>query len=358
MLNFIAPLNYTSYGYTGCYLLRELQQLCKVACLPISNVMVEPKFEKVAESALQTPFYHNAPSVKLWHQHSLHGFVGRGSKFGYTIFELPEFNEREIHSVTYPDHMITCSEWGRQIIIDQAGRDPNTVHVVPLGIDPAVFKPVDGQNTQKTVFLNAGKWEYRKGHDILAEAFNDAFKPSDNVELWMLPHNFFLSDSETAEWVKYYKNTKLGDKIEILNRLPTHDHIYDVMRRADCGVFPSRAEGWNLELLEMMSIGKHVIATDCTGHTEFANSDNCHLIDVDKKEVAIDGKFFDGHGSWSALEQQQIDQLVEHMRVIHDKRKHGELEKNRSGIETGKEYTWENAAKKLLGVVNDNNEQR
>jgi hypothetical protein len=39
------------------------------------------------------------------------------------------------------------------------------------------------------VFLNVGKWEYRKGHDVLLEAFNKAFEPTDNVRLVMNCHN-------------------------------------------------------------------------------------------------------------------------------------------------------------------------
>ena len=68
------------------------------------------------------------------------------------------------------------------------------------------------------------------------------------------------------------------------------------MSQTDCGVFPARAEGWNLELLEMMSCGKNVIATNYSSHTEFCNSENCMLVETTELEDAHDGKWFRGQG--------------------------------------------------------------
>ena len=63
------------------------------------------------------------------------------------------------------------------------------------------------------------------------------------------------------------------------------------MAGADCGVFLSRAEGWNLGLLEMMAMGKPVITTNYSGHTEFATPANALLVEVPEVEPAKDGVF-------------------------------------------------------------------
>ena len=52
----------------------------------------------------------------------------------------------------------------------------------------------------------------------------------------------------------------------------------------DCGVFPSRAEGWNLGLLECMSMGLNVIATNYSAHTEFVEPANCRVVQIDETE--------------------------------------------------------------------------
>ena len=130
-----------------------------------------------------------------------------------------------------------------------------------------------------TVFLNVGKWEVRKGHDILAEAFGKAFARKDDVRLVLLTHNPFYSAEESRQWTDAYRNSPLGEKIQVLeDRLPSQRDVAQVMARADCGVFPFRAEGWNLDLAEMMAMGKNVIATDYSAPTEYLTPANARML--------------------------------------------------------------------------------
>ena len=95
--------------------------------------------------------------------------------------------------------------------------------------------------------------------------------------------NPFIGEGN-QNWQNLYKNSKLGSKIRMIPRQKTHQDVMSIMRQADCGVFPSRAEGWNLELLEMMALGKDVIATNYSAHTEFCNENNCRLIEIKKNK--------------------------------------------------------------------------
>lgn len=122
-----------------------------------------------------------------------------------------------------------------------------------------------------------------------------------------------------------------------------------IMRQVDCGVFPSRAEGWNLELLEMMAMGKHVIATNYSAHTEFCTPVNSRLINIDNLETAFDGVFFDGQcGLWAELAQEQKDVTIEYMRDVHTLKQDGQLIANQNGIDTGKQFSWKNSAQELI----------
>jgi glycosyltransferase involved in cell wall biosynthesis len=210
------------------------------------------------------------------------------------------------------------------------------------------------------VFAHYGKWEIRKGIDVLQTAFNRAFTKKDNVKLRLHCWNPFLIkydqqgnviSDENKTWEDYFKKSPLGDKIEVAPWLPTQVDIANSMRVADVGVFPARAEGWNLELLEMMACGKHVITTNHSGHTEFANKFNSSLIEVPERESAYDGVFFHNQGEWAAFDEDQIEQLVEHMRVAHKKVQVG-WEINGEGINTAQRFTWDNAVKKLVEVIN------
>ena len=119
------------------------------------------------------------------------------------------------------------------------------------------------------------------------------------------------------------------------------------MMQADVGVFPSRAEGWNLEALEMMSVGKRVIMTDYSAHTEFATDSNSKLIKIEETEPAYDGIWFEGQGEWACMGENQIEQLVHHMRECHIEKN----ETNESGVSTAKTFSWDNCAKKIMEAL-------
>ena len=345
MLNLTAPINNLGYGVAGYNIYKELYKLHpSTALYPISN----PDFmdEYITAGLENRGSIKNAPSVKIWHQNDIHAHIGKGLHVGFPIFELTEFNKEEIQSLHHCDKIFVCSKWAKDIVVDQTKFSDEDVCVVPLGVDSKTFQPSLSGRTN-TIFFNCGKWEKRKGHDALVKCFNDAFDYSDNVELWMMCDNPFIGEQNNA-WQKLYKDSPLGDKIRIIPRQATHRDVYSIMSQSDCGVFPARAEGWNLELLEMMACGKQVIATNYSAHTEFCNQDNCHLIHVQNLEKAHDGVFFSGsHGLWAQLSGDQEEQLVSHMRAIHENKQSGS-QLNSAGINTANNFSWHNSAQEVI----------
>ena len=113
-------------------------------------------------------------------------------------------------------------------------------------------------------------------------------------------------------------------------------------------MFPSRGEGWNLELLEMMAIGRHVIATNYSAHTEFCNEDNCKLLPIKEVEPAFDGKWFFEQGNWAKLDDESISELETQMINFHTMRSEQKDYVNQNGIETANNFSWQNTAKKII----------
>ena len=89
------------------------------------------------------------------------------------------------------------------------------IYFIPLGVDDEIFKPCDISDSEKTIFFNCGKWEIRKGHDLIPELFLKAFDQEDDVELWMMNSNPFLNKEETEAWHNMYLNNKLANKIKL-----------------------------------------------------------------------------------------------------------------------------------------------
>lgn len=348
----MAPCNSLGYGVVGANFIYELSKTEDVNLFEIGQI---ESIGHLSDVARGLSFTHcsgknidvNARSLRIWHQFDVHTRVGKGKHFGFPIFELNQFRPIEQRSMMACDHIITCSEWGKNIV-ESSIYAP--VSVAPLGYDPEVFRPAEIKKHGPTIFFNCGKWEVRKGHDFLLECFSKAFTPRDDVELWMMCHNPF-PQARSEEWERIYKNSKMAPRIRLIPRQQSHNNVYYIMSKVDCGIFPARAEGWNLELLELMACGKHLIATNYSGHTEFCTSESCNLIEIDQLEPAVDNVWFDGFGQWASLGENQLDQTVEYMRKIHELKQLGQLELNTAAIKQSSNFTWEESTKKLLSIL-------
>lgn len=353
-INILSPINQLGYGITGLNIVKELSKNNTVSLFMIGQPQVTNQNDAdIISSCISNSrfFDYNAPCIKIWHQHDMAQFAGRGIKIGFPIFELDTFNDLEKHQLNSLDKIFVCSGWAKDIITNNLQISSDNVFVIPLGVDNNIFKPSSVPDNSTTRFFNCGKWEIRKGHDVLVDWFNSAFKEDDNVELYMMCENPFLSESETKEWHTLYKNSKLGSKIHLIPRQNTQEEVYNIMNQMHCGIFPSRAEGWNLELLEMMACGKKVITTNYSAHTEFCNNTNSLLIDTPDREKAYDGKWFHGQGSWAKLTQDCKDKAIHYMKAIHDMNMGSGLYPNSQGITTAKEFTWENTVRRIINVL-------
>ena len=343
-LNFTGPINSLGYGTASYNLLIELNKLYEVALWPIGQLdyPVPNHLKSVVQGSLdrQANFKSNAPSLRLWHQFDMAQHVGRGPKIGFPIFELNKFTDREKYHLNSLDEIFVCSTWAKQVIAEEIGREAK---IVPLGVDRSIFYDTPADLSGPIIFLNVGKWEIRKGHDVLIEAFLQAFNEDDNVELWMMNGNPFLRPEQAREWENLYTNHPLKKKVKLLPRVQTQQELADIMRKAHCGVFPARAEGWNLEALEMMSCGRHVIVTDYSAHTDFCDRNNATMVRVFELEDAWDGIWFHGHGQWAKID---VDVLAKAMVMFTE---YG-LDKQVMGIfhddsvKTAKALTWANSA--------------
>jgi hypothetical protein len=271
---------------------------------------------------------------------------------GFPFFELTRFTDGEIHHLSQCDRLFVASEWAKQIVLESGvvGHSDD-IRVVPLGVDRLIFHEGvrTGQNILEhdhTIFVNVGKWEIRKGHDVLLEAFSKAFTPRDKVILKIAAQNPFIGNLN-EHWASRY-HSALGSRVKIEGRLTDQLSVSRLLAGADCGVFPARAEGWNLDLLETLSVGTHAIATNYSAHTEYVNSDNCRLINTTELETARDGIFFHGQGEWAKFGDDQIEQLIHHLREVHRLKQTGQLQRNLAGIETAKQFSWQNSANAFI----------
>lgn len=352
-----APLNNLGYGVASRNILKELVKFEDIYYFPIGKQSLLPEDTQLSEKLINGPHsLHNRKdaTLKIWHQNDLHSRIGCGLYMAMPFFELDTFNDVELSSLSMPDVILVTSEWAKQVVIDHASKiNPLHVHVevVPLGVDADIFTPKTSFDDNKCIFLNIGKWEIRKGHDVLIEMFQRAFQKDEPVELWMMPTNPFINGNQVKEWTNMYSD----NRVKILPTVESHKDVAALIAQTTCGIFPSRAEGWNLSILEMMAMGRRVILTNYSAHTEYANKDNSLLIDVTDKEDAVDGIWFHGQGKWAKIDEPQIEQAVSHLRTVFDAWNSTERQNklfNSAGIETAKFFSWHNTAKRIVEISN------
>ena len=353
--SFIAPHSRTGYGVTGANLLRELQAKgVPVAFFPIGGVDQSLTDNPRLASAVQAQenFLVDAPSVRLAQQFDLALHAGRGPRVAFTIFETNIFTPREMHHLRMQDAVLVCSPWAREVCINN-GLMPSAVHVVPLGVDPTIYNqavvPRPRWQADETVFMQVGKLEARKGQLDLLRAFEAAFSPRDRVRLVLVCHNPFQAREQFDAALAPFRNSAMARKITLhTTELATSRDVAAMMAAADCGVFPARAEGWNLEALEMLAMGKPLIASNATAHTAFLTTANARLINMGPPEPALGGRL---PGSWPSWTEAQHEQLVHHLRDVHAARCAGTDLLNVAGLDTARRHGWSDSADALLTAL-------
>ena len=285
----------------------------------------------------------HAPVVKIYHQFALDMFPGKGEHIGFPFFELDTFNQLEQTHLKSVDKMFVASNWAKQVMSKYYNE--SQIHVIPLGVDSTIFKPTHNHN-KTTTFTCIGKWEKRKNQAAIIAAFNSAFTLDDNVTLWLCCDNPCYPPIN-EDFKNLVRSTKLANKIQLIPRRQTQNEVAEIIKLSSCGVFPSRAEGWNLELLEFMSMGKPVITTNYSAHTEFCNSSNSYLIEPQSMELAEDGIWFNKQGSWMEWTESNQQSLIELMKNVHLTNQAG-LVYNDAGVKTAEQFSWKQTALKIL----------
>lgn len=334
-LNIVGPVTtQTSYGLVVLNLVKELSRDHTVSLIPIGQPEHHPYFPVAKELERGKFASRDSYCVRIFHQHSLDLFCGKS--VGFPIFELDRFTPQEMHHLTNCEKLISCSKWAQDLV-------PRESSLVPLGVDLELFKPAPTFN-KKPVFLHVGKVEVRKHSKEIVDCFAEEFA-NDDVELWLAWDNIFTGNDD---WNRYAVQ-KLGSKVRIMPRMD-YLQVPKMIQAADAVISLSSAEGWNLPILEGMACGKWIIATNCTGQTEFID-ESVHQVDVDEMDWAFDGVFFNGEvGKWYTIGEKQTTQFKQHLRSIYNNIIDGKI--NKDARRRAEEFSWQESARKLVTCLN------
>ncbi len=158
-----------------------------------------------------------------------------------------------------------------------AGVDPGRIHVVPYPVDTDRLRPAAGgrEPGAPVTFLSIFEWTWRKGWDVLLQAWAEEFAAGEPVRLVVVTYRGAGAAAEgSVEEQALAHLAALGagpDEVAdielVLDPVP-HDAMPALYRSADAFVLPTRGEGAGMPVLEAAACGVPVIATAWGGHEE------------------------------------------------------------------------------------------
>lgn len=237
-------------------------------------------------------------------------------RVAYVVWETTVLPPDKVAILRTMDEVWTPSSWGRALLVDN-GLDADKVGVVPEGVDVETFRPGGGgrEEGRPFRFLFVGKWEVRKGVELLVEAFREEFRADEPVELVLHGWNPYLPNFDLDERVRRLAGDPRGARVTASHPL-REDALVSLYNSCDAFVLPTRAEGWGLPVTEAMACGLPVIVTDYSAPAEYLSDDCAYLIPVEKLVPVRDPYFFpsgDALGLWAQPDAGRLRGLMRHV---------------------------------------------
>jgi len=276
-----------------------------------------------------------------------------GLKIGYTVWESTKIPDDWIEPLRIADKIWTPSSWGKKIFVEN-GIDEEKISVVPEGIDTKIFNP-DIEKLDNIVgikgfkFLHVGKYEDRKFTRQLITAFDDEFQHDKDVVLLLSCHNPFVKNFDIHKTLNTL-NIKSPEKIKIIHPVATHQIFASLYVSADAFLFPTRAEGWGLPIIEAMACGLPVIVTNYSGQTEFINDKNAYTLDYTLEDIKTPYFYSKNkyYGKWAKPDIDHFRYLMRYIFENQDEAKNKGLFASKDILEN---WTWNKSAKRAYNEL-------
>jgi glycosyltransferase involved in cell wall biosynthesis len=276
--------------------------------------------------------------------------------YNYETSILPPAWKKEIAHI---DYVLPSSNFSKKVFVD-AGWPEEKCIVVPHGVDTSAFldkKRVNNIKTKKQFkFLNVSIPHYRKNIYTLLDAYYGEFSGEDDVCLILKtnlskPKYKFECDvvKEVLRAQRKHRGRKLSlPQVEIIKH--KYDSIVPLYNSCDALVSASSTEGFGLPLLEGLAAGMLVVAPHCTGQADFLNKENS--LEVLSKEVLAPSCYQYWRPARGAKTfMPEVDSLRDSMRNAYENKRNLLKKFDEEIKSTVNEFTWENAAKKILRLA-------
>ena len=190
--------------------------------------------------------------------------------------------------------LVVTSNWVKSTYI-RDGVKPDHIHVLPIGFDPEVFKPVPYNSELKRLREMLGVNENEKmiltiGGDVTSKGAQEMFKALAKIDSqfpkWKYICKTWKSFSAKDHGIEEEQLiNELGldrNKIKFLSGKFPNEFIAKLIQACDIYAAPSRLEGFGMIQLEAMACGKPVVSINVGGPRDvIVHEKTGFLVDVE-----------------------------------------------------------------------------
>lgn len=219
----------------------------------------------------------------------------------FTARQLEEWLGHEQRALERAEHIFTRGQFVRNSIVSAYGIPAENVTAVGAGVSFAQLPEVpDRSGSSEPTILFIGKEFYRKGGDLLLQAFARARETIPEARLYLVTGDSIPNGMST-------------DGVHVVHSLWNRDAIADLYRRCDLFVLPSRLETWGDVLLEAMAFGLPCIGVAGEAMGEIIDHERTGLIvppgNVEALETALVRLLSDStlRSQWGLAGRQKVD---------------------------------------------------
>ena len=292
------------------------QQIAAAVAQNPNQVLLLKEFDVL--HALGNAFIPGGPSARF-----------RGKRnIGVIAFEETKLDQEVLARARSYDRIIVHSTYNYNLLIE---RGLPEVGLALQGVDPSEMgpRPATGRFGNRFVIFSGGKLEFRKGQDIVLEAFRRFRQRHDDALLitaWHNPWPHLAAGIAESPWITRAPDVDAQGRLKISDWAVHHgvpanafvdlgflgrNQIATTLAECQAAVFPNRCEGaTNLVAMEAMACGIPVILSHNTGHCDLIRDNVCFAL---RQQAPVP----DSGGIRIGWGESAVDELVEHLETIY-----------------------------------------
>lgn len=249
----------------------------------LRKLMVDTGIQVVEYAETNAEGYYAAKLKGIGKVCRLHigGFAESASNLNDNFYSRYKTRNLEASSIRNADQ-ITCPS---RALADYTAEDMklprDKIIVFPNPMDPEYINiPPQPKNQFEQHLLFVGRIERRKGVEILLSAFVNLINKFPETKLRLIGHDYghYYDPVKKKDIIKeLLEKYNIKDQVEFISRIG-RDELIHHFKWADALVVPSINENLPYVVLEGMSRGKLVIASDCGGIPEMIRHDETGML--------------------------------------------------------------------------------